>query len=75
MTFLAAFRHDRIYGPFLLNEPVNRETFLIYVRNVLAPTLSPGDIVSPTTWRVTNTRMSAVLSAPACSCSRNTQRI
>ncbi len=45
MTFLAALRHDRIDAPFLLEGPIDRESFLTYVREVLAPTLSPGDIV------------------------------
>ena len=42
---MAALRHDRIYAPFLLDGPVNRDGFLTYVRDVLALTLSPGDIV------------------------------
>ena len=45
MTFLAALRHDRIEAPFLLDGPVERTSFLVYVRDVLAPTLSPGDVV------------------------------
>ena len=45
MTFLAALRHDRIDAPFLLDGPVNRVSFLAYVEKVLAPTLSPGDVV------------------------------
>ena len=45
MTFLAALRHDRIDAPFLLDGPINRESFLVYVREALAPTLAPGDIV------------------------------
>jgi len=45
MTFLAALRHNRIDAPFLLDGPIDRESFLTYVREVLAPTLSPGDIV------------------------------
>jgi transposase len=45
MTFLAALRHDRIAAPFVLDGPINGETFLIYVEQVLLPTLKPGDIV------------------------------
>lgn len=45
MTFLAALRHDRIDAPFLLDGPIDRESFVTYVREVLTPTLSPGDIV------------------------------
>jgi transposase len=45
MTFLAALRHDRVEAPWLLNGPINAERFLIYVEQVLGPTLKPGDIV------------------------------
>jgi len=45
MTFLAALRHDRIDAPWLLDGPINAQRFLVYVEEVLVPTLSPGDIV------------------------------
>ena len=45
MTFLAALRHDRITAPWLIEGPINGETFLLYVEKVLVPTLRPGDIV------------------------------
>ncbi len=45
MTFLAALRHDRIDAPWLLDGPINGESFRAYVENVLVPTLDPGDIV------------------------------
>ena len=45
MTFLAALRHDRITAPFVLDGPINGEAFVAYVEHVLAPTLTPGDIV------------------------------
>jgi len=45
MTFLAALRHDRIDAPWLIDGPINGELFLLYVERVLAPTLSPGDVV------------------------------
>lgn len=45
MTFLAALRSDRIDAPCVFDGPINRESFLAYVQQVLAPTLSPGDIV------------------------------
>jgi transposase len=44
-TFLAALRHDRIDAPWLLDGPIDGETFRIYVEKVLVPTLKPGDIV------------------------------
>jgi transposase len=45
MTFLAALRHDRIDAPWLLDGPINAQRFLVYVEEVLVPTLCPGDIV------------------------------
>jgi len=45
MTFLAALRHDRIDAPWLLDGPINGETFQIYVEKLLVPSLRPGDIV------------------------------
>lgn len=44
-TFLAALRQDRVDAPWLLNGPINGERFLVYVEQVLVPTLKPGDIV------------------------------
>jgi len=45
MTFLAALRHDRIEAPWLLEGPIDGESFRLYVERVLLPTLRPGDIV------------------------------
>ena len=45
MTFLAALRHDRVDAPWLLEGPINGESFRLYVEHVLIPTLQPGDIV------------------------------
>jgi transposase len=45
MTFLAALRHDRIAAPWLLDGPINAERFLVYIQEVLVPTLLPGDVV------------------------------
>ncbi len=44
-TFLAALRHDRTEAPWLLEGPIDGESFAIYVEKVLLPTLRPGDIV------------------------------
>jgi transposase len=44
-TFLAALRHDRIDAPWLLDGPIDGETFRTYVEKVLVPTLKLGDIV------------------------------
>lgn len=45
LTFLAALRHDRIEAPCVIDGPINGESFLAYVEQLLAPTLRPGDIV------------------------------
>ena len=45
MTFLAALRHDRIEAPWLINGPINGQSFRTYAEEVLAPTLKPSDIV------------------------------
>jgi transposase len=45
MTFVAALRCDRIDAPWVLDGPINGESFKIYVEKVLAPTLAEGDLV------------------------------
>ena len=44
-TFLAALRCDRVEAPWLLDGPINGESFLLYIEQLLVPTLKPGDIV------------------------------
>jgi transposase len=44
-TFLAALRYDRIEAPWVLDGPIDGESFAIYVEKVLLPTLQVGDIV------------------------------
>jgi transposase len=44
-TFIAALRSDRVEAPWLLDGPINGESFLLYVEQVLVPTLKPSDIV------------------------------
>jgi transposase len=44
-TLLAALRHDGIAAPWLLEGPIDGESFQTYVEKVLLPTLRPGDIV------------------------------
>ena len=45
MTFLAALRCDRIDAPWVLDGPINGESFRVYVEHVLVPALAQGDIV------------------------------
>ena len=44
-TFIGALRHDGITAPWLLDGPMCGQSFLVYVRDVLGPTLHSGDIV------------------------------
>lgn len=44
-TFIAALRQDRVDAPWVLNGPINGESFRIYVETELVPTLKAGDIV------------------------------
>ena len=45
LTLLAALRHDRLTAPCVIDGPINGESFLAYIEQVLVPTLRPGDIV------------------------------
>ncbi len=45
MTFIAALRHDRIDAPWFIEGPIDGDSFRLYVKEVLLPTLRPGDIV------------------------------
>lgn len=44
-TFIGALTLRGFIAPFVLDGPINRETFEAYVEQVLAPELRPGDIV------------------------------
>ena len=44
-TFLAALRRNEVTAPLVLDGPINGDSFLAYVEQILAPTLKPGDIV------------------------------
>jgi hypothetical protein len=73
MTFIAALRHDRIEAPWLLEGPIDGESFRLYVEKVLLPTLRQGDIVitiSAAT-KVKPCASSSVRRAPSCSSCRN----
>jgi hypothetical protein len=35
LTFIAVLRHDRVAAPWLIEGPINAETFLLYVEKVL----------------------------------------
>jgi transposase len=44
-TFVAGLRLGGLDAPMVIDGPMNGETFLAYVEQVLVPTLRPGDIV------------------------------
>jgi len=45
LTFVAALRCDQITAPFVIDRAMTRAIFVEYLRQCLAPTLRPGDIV------------------------------
>ena len=44
-TFIAGLRCDGLTAPWVIDHPMNRETFDTYVETQLAPTLQQGDVV------------------------------
>jgi transposase len=44
-TFIAGLRSDGLTAPWVVDKPMSRAIFDIYVETQLAPTLKPGDVV------------------------------
>ena len=44
-TFIAALRCTALTAPWVLDGPMNRDAFDLYIETQLAPTLEPGDVV------------------------------
>jgi transposase len=44
-TFVAGLRSDGLTAPFVVDQPMNRRIFEVYVETQLASTLKPGDVV------------------------------
>lgn len=44
-TFIAGLRCDGLTAPFVVDRPMNRRIFDVYVETQLAPTLQKGDVV------------------------------
>lgn len=44
-TFIAGLRCDGLTAPWIIDRPMTKEIFEIYVETQLAPTLEPGDVV------------------------------
>jgi hypothetical protein len=55
-TFIAGLRCDALTAPFVIDAPMDRRIFEIYVETQLAPTLEQGDIVIMTICRPTKVR-------------------
>ena len=45
ITFVAGLRHNKMVAPMVIEGAMNREMFLAYIKECLAPTLRPGDVV------------------------------
>jgi transposase len=44
-TFIAGLRSHSLTAPWIIDAPMNKQIFGLYIETQLAPTLSPGDIV------------------------------
>jgi transposase len=44
-TFIAGLRVDELAAPWVLDGPMNRAAFEVYIETQLAPCLQPGDVV------------------------------
>jgi transposase len=44
-TFTAGLRMSGLVAPFILDGPMNGDAFLVYIEDILIPSLAPGDIV------------------------------
>ena len=44
-TFIAGLRQDGLTAPWVIDGPINRRRFDIYIETQLVPTLKPGDVV------------------------------
>ena len=44
-TFIAGLRQDRIDATGIINGPMDKHMFDLYVEDILAPTLRPGEVV------------------------------
>jgi transposase len=44
-TFIAGLRSEGLTAPWIVDRPMTKEIFEIYVETQLAPTLDPGDVV------------------------------
>ena len=45
VTLVAGLRHNKMVAPFVVDGPMNRATFLVYLKRCLRPILKRGDFV------------------------------
>jgi len=45
LTFIAGLRHDRLTAPWVIDGPMDGDTFVKYITTQLAPTLARGDVM------------------------------
>ncbi len=77
-TLIAALRRDRIDAPMTIDGAIDGNSFLAYVRQVLAPALSAGETVlmdNVPTHKVAGVREAIEAKGRACFISRPTRRI
>jgi hypothetical protein len=70
LTFVAALRHDHIDAPCVIDGPINAQSFLAYVEQVLVPTLKSGEIVIIDNLGARPYAAPSKQPAPSCSCCR-----
>jgi hypothetical protein len=69
---VAGLRRSGMVAPWVLDGPINRDAFTVYVRQVLVPELKPGDIVVmdnlslPSTACGTPSATSSISTPPGC---------
>lgn len=44
-TFIAGLRQTEMIAPWVLDGPMNKQAFEVYIETQLVPTLNPGDVV------------------------------
>ena len=70
-TFTAGLRCNALVAPFVLDGPMNGDAFLVYVEQILVPTLQPGDIVvmdNLPAHKVDGVRTLICAAGPSCAC-------
>jgi len=67
-TFIAGFRCGELTAPWIIEGAMNRAAFDTYIEHVLAPSLSPGDVVILDNLSVHHSQRAADALAKRCAC-------